>query len=328
MRTPILLLALVCSCVSASAVRAADPQGPPSIANSFRQFWDAAQGQPFDKQISKWDEFIERPRQELYDWVVWEKRDNPSWAKDKAFALKARFADYPRISGEIPSAFRSLEAAIPVQAARFRELFPDAPAKPSVAVVLAPDFDSKTGVLADGMPVLALSIDTLILEKADLGILFPHELFHLYDAKHAGITNDGVMPDTKLTLPLFEEGLATYVSTQVSPGHTDGQYLFQANLGALPASRLPEVARRFLLDADKLSIDPAHNSMAYGRWFEGNDTPYQADLPNRSGYWLGLNLIRQMVKTHTLPEMASWGPEQAQQETLAALRMMAGNSTP
>jgi len=327
MRTRLHLLALICSCMAAMPV-GADTQDPPSIAASFVEFWKAAQDQPFERQVALWDEFIERPRQELYDQVVWEKRDQPDWKKEKAFALKARFATYPRISEQIPAATQSLEAAIPAQSARFRELFPDAPARPSVAVVLAPDFDSKSGVLADGTPVLALSIDTLILEKADLGILFPHELFHLYDAKHAGITNDGVMPDTKLTLPLFEEGLATYVSTLVSPGHTDGQYLLQGSLGALPASRLPEAARRFLLDADKPSIDPAHHSMAFGRWFEGNDKPYQADLPNRSGYWLGLNLIRQMVKAHTLPEMASWGPVKAQQETLMTLQVMGGSSKP
>ncbi|HEV2332887.1 MAG TPA: hypothetical protein VGV16_06960 [Gammaproteobacteria bacterium] len=307
-----------------TATAAASDAPAASIATSFEAFWHAAQGLPFEQQETLWDRYIEQPRQELYDWVVWEKRDYPAWQKEKDYALKARFAAYAKIGDRIPAAAASLDTAIPAQVARFRTLFPDAPAKPAVAVVLAPDFDSRTGVLQDGTPVLALSIDTLLLEKADPDILFPHELFHLYDARHAGITNDGVMPGTKLTLPLFEEGLATYVSTRVTPGRTDGEYLLQASLGALPASRLPEVARRFLAEADAPTIDPTRRSMAFGRWFEGNDKPYQADLPNRSGYWLGLNLIRQMAKTHGLPEMASWGPTQAQEQTLAALRQMAG----
>lgn len=306
------------------ATAAASDAPSPTIAASFEAFWHAARGLPFEQQETLWDRYIEQPRQELYDWVVWEKRDYPAWQKEKDSALKARFATYVKMGNQIPEAAASLDAAIPVQVTRFRMLFPDAPANPAVAVVLAPDFDSKTGVLKDGTPVLALSIDTLLLEKADPNILFPHELFHLYDANHAGITNDGVMPGTKLTLPLFEEGLATYVSTQVTPAHRDGEYLLQANLGALPASRLPEVAQRFLADADAPTIDPAHHSMAFGRWFEGNDTPFQADLPNRSGYWLGLNLIRQMAKSHTLQQMASWGPAEAQQRTLMALRQMAG----
>lgn len=323
MTLPIRLSALAWLALAALPI-AASPANPPSIADSFEQFWKAAQGQPFEKQEALWDKIVEQPRQELYDRVVWEKRDEPQWRKYKDFGLKARFGRYPGISDQIPSATRSLEADIPLQVARFRKLFPDASAHPRVAVLLAPDFDSKTGVLADGKPVLALAIDTLTLEKADLSILFPHELFHLYDAMHAGISNDGVMTGANITLPLFEEGFATYVSTLVSPGHTDGGYLFQADLGALPASRLPEAAKRFLVDANQPAIDPAHNSLANARWFDGNDKPYQADLPNRSGYWLGLNLIRQLAKTHSLPEMASWGPAEAQQQTLAALKQMAG----
>ncbi len=87
------------------------------------------------------------------------------------------------------------------------------------------------------------------------------------------------MPGAKLTLPLFEEGLATYVSTLVSPGHTDGQYLLQDSLGALPASHLPEIAQRFLADAAKPAIDSASGSMTNARWFEGNDKRYQPDHP-------------------------------------------------
>jgi len=49
---------------------------------------------------------------------------------------------------------------------------------------------------------------------------------------------------------------------------------------------------------------------------------YQPDLPNRAGYWLGLHVIRQMRRAHSLLEMASWPPSQAQQETRAALTAM------
>ncbi len=73
--------------------------------------------------------------------------------------------------------------------------------------------------------------------------------FHLYHANHAGIKNDGVMPGADLTLPLFAEGLATYVSSVLSPDHSDGQLLLQNNLGAIPVARSPEIAARFLTDA-------------------------------------------------------------------------------
>jgi len=303
----------------------AQGQTNPSLTDSFQAFWSAAQGRSFAEQEALWDKYVETPRQDAYDSVVWEKRDYPDWRKLKDATLVLRFAAYPRLASQIPGAVASLEAAIPVQAAKFRELFPDASKQPPVVVVLAPDFDSKSGVLGDGKPVLALAIDTLLLEKADLSILFPHELFHVYDATHAGISNDGVMPKADLTLPLFEEGLATYVSTLVAPGHRDGEYLLQDSLGELPAARLTEVAKRFLADADQPAIETA-DSKAYGRWFESSGKPFQADLPNRTGYWLGLNLIREMTKGHSLREMAAWPPAKAQQETRAALVALAGQT--
>jgi hypothetical protein len=254
----------------------------------------------------------------VYASVVWETRDYPGWKESKRRTLQRRFAEYPLVSAEILSAARTLESGAAMKVAQFRRLFPDAAARPSIQWVLAPNFDAKSGVLGNGTPVLAFAVDSLVLEHADMDVLFPHELFHLYHANHAGIQNDGVMPDANLTLPLFAEGLATYVSSILCPGRSDGQLLLQNDLGAIPHSRLPELATRFLADADQKAIDPAHPK-AFGRWFMGSSSNYQPDLPNRAGYWLGLQLIRQMRHQYPLREMASWPPSKAQEETRSAL---------
>jgi hypothetical protein len=90
--------------------------------------------------------------------------------------LKRRFAAYPGVSREIPSLAHTLESRTPQEVARFRELFPDAPAHPPIRLPLAPNFDAKSGVLADGIPVLVFAVDSLVLEHADMSVLFPHEL--------------------------------------------------------------------------------------------------------------------------------------------------------
>ncbi|AIF48817.1 hypothetical protein [Dyella japonica] len=296
----------------------------PPIEQSFTAFWQAAQDKPFAEQEALWDQFIEQPREAVYQSVVWEVRNNPDWKQGKDRSLKSRFEEYRRMGGDIPGGVHAIDAALGVQAKRFAQYF-GASGQPRAIVVLAPDFDAKSGVMPNGDPVLALAVDSLLLEKAQLDIVLPHELFHLWDAEHSGITNDGVMPDTHLLLPLFEEGLATYVSTVVSPGHTDGEYLLQNDLGALPEARLNEAARRFLREADVLTIDPARHrtSDTYVHWFEGNSTPFQHDLPNRSGYWLGLHAIRVLARRHSLSEMASWSPARAEKEIRAALLMLA-----
>jgi uncharacterized protein YjaZ len=294
----------------------------PSIGASFDAFWAAAHDRPFEEQLAIWDEVVEQPRKDVYASVVWETRDHLHWKEEKERLLRLRFLEYPHVSGQIPIAARTLRADFSIQVTRFHKLFPDAPARPSIQLVLAPNFDAKSGVLVNRTPVLVFAVDSLVLERADLSVIFPHELFHLYHADHAGIQNDGVMPDADLTLPLFAEGLATYVSSILSASHSDGQLLLQNNLGAMPVARLREVAERFLADANEKAIDVVHPE-AFRRWFMGSNQDFQPDLPNRAGYWLGLHLIRQMRTQYSLREMASWSPLKAQAETRAALFEMA-----
>lgn len=302
-----------------AAVAPAYATQAPTITASFATFWSAVAGQPFLQQEQAWSREIEAPRRAMYDAVVWEKQHDPYWQARRSMWLRARFAKYPAIAAALPAEVQALQQAIGKQSVRFKALFPDADAHPPVTILLAPNFDAKSGVLADGTPVLAFAADSLLLEHAQLDIVVPHELFHLYHAQHAGIRNDGVMPDAPLTLPLFEEGLATYVSGELSPGHTDGELLLQEALGNIPAQRLPEIARRFLADTPSKAIDAVHPE-TFKRWFNAAPRPYQQGLPNRTGYWLGLQVIRHLRRTYTLRQIAAWSPAQAEANVLAALR--------
>jgi hypothetical protein len=316
--TCLLVVALFCP----YPAKTAGVEAAASIGAAFHAFWNAARDRPFDEQEAAWDRLVEQPRQDLYASVVWESQDNPRWKEGKDLLLRQRFAQYPGISAQVSAMASELRSAIPIQVRRFRGLFPDAPMRPPIQLVLAPNFDAKSGVLHDGRPVLAFAVDTLVLEKADMSIIFPHELFHLYHALHAGIRNDGVMPGADLTLPLFAEGLATYVSSLLSDRHSDGELLLQKDLGAIPPDRLPELAGRFLTDADEKAAS-ALGPKRFGRWFMGGSHNYQADVPNRAGYWLGLNIIRQMRRHFALQEMASWSFAVAQEKTRAALLSVA-----
>jgi hypothetical protein len=124
----------------------------PSIGASFAAFWTAARNRPFEDQEAIWDKVVERPRQDVYASVVWEVRENLHWQEGKDRLLRQRFLEYPSVSGQIPVAARTLESDISVQVSRFRGLFPDAAARPSIRLVLAPNFDAKSGVLGNRTP--------------------------------------------------------------------------------------------------------------------------------------------------------------------------------
>jgi hypothetical protein len=317
-RLVVALAAGMAGCYFSPATLAADGSAQPTVTASFAAFWQAAKGRPFVQQLAAWDRDIEAPRRDLYDSVVWEASHHQDGYARKQRFLQARFAAYPALAAGIPMEELVLRRVLDKQIPRFRRVFPDANPQPPVQVLLAPNFDAKSGVLADGRPVLVFAVDSLLLEKADLDIVVPHELFHLYHAKHAGFGNDGVMPGVALTVPLFEEGLATYVSSQLSPGHDDGTLLLQTDLGDIPASRLAEIAHRFLADARFKAIDSEHPD-AFKKWFNAAAVPYQRDLPNRAGYWLGLQVIRHLRRTYTLTQIAAWSPAQADVAVRVAL---------
>ena len=114
-----------------------------------------------------------------------------------------------------------------------------------------------------------------------------------------------------------------------TPGNSDGQYLSlqSKKMVELPRSRLPAAARDFLRVASTMTIDPAVHGISrpYAQWFEGSHKPLNPGYPNRAGYWLGLNLIRQLRRAYSLQQLASWTPAEAQQKTQTALVKMAAN---
>jgi hypothetical protein len=196
-------LLLLAACTSAAGASTA-----PDISTSFAAFWASAKGQPFAAQLQLWNTTIEAPRRDLYASVVWETQSHADWQARKQRFLQTRFAQYPDLAAGIPTESQTVQHTLATVGPAFRRLFPDADVHPRVAILLAPNFDAKSGVLPDNSLILVFAVDSLLLEQADLGIVVPHELFHLYHAQHAGIRNDGVMPGVALTLPLFEEGLA------------------------------------------------------------------------------------------------------------------------
>jgi hypothetical protein len=55
--------------------------------------------------------------------------------------------------------------------------------------------------------------------------------------------------------------------------------------------------------------------------------PYQQGLPNRAGYWPGLQLIRHFRRTYTLAQIATWTPAQADAKVMVTLGEL-GQRTP
>jgi hypothetical protein len=298
-----------------------------SLAADAAGFLAAAKGKPIDEQIALWDRLIEAPHVALYDQVVWETASHRDAGARKARLLAARLRAEAAIADDLPSAFDRIEWLARREVPRFHERFPDARSDVPIYLALSPTFDAKGAILAEPSPrvVLVFGVDSVVLFHDDLDVVFPHELFHVYHATVSGFLSDGVMPGVDLSTPLWEEGLATYVSSLFQPNASDGQLLMQEALGRVPAGEVPALARAFLRDAGSPAIDPDRPEV-FARWFHGSGPSVTPTTPNRAGYLIGLHVARLIARTTPLQQMVHWRPSEAREPVLAALRTLANES--
>ena len=148
---------------------------------------------------------------------------------------------------------------------------------------------------------LYFGIDELarIHANDNLKIIFEHELFHQY---HYQIAPE-IGTDQAAWAYLWEEGLATYVSLQMSPGYTIDQALLNTpRLSELAKPHLRELAQRFLDKPDSTDSD------RYRDLFSIDKAP--PGLPVLSGYYLGFRVAELLGATRSLTELAHLrGPE-------------------
>jgi hypothetical protein len=317
--------ALAALALVACASRPPTPQREAPVVVSFASdataFWAAAKDKPPEEQLVLWDRLVERPHAAFYDQVVWETAKHPDAAERRQRLLRRRFAEEAVIADDLPRRFHELEDIARRQVPRFRARFADMPTDVPIFAALSPTFDAKGAVLASPEPqiVLAFGVDTIALYHENLDIIFPHELFHVYHAKVSGFLNDGVMPGVDLVIPLWEEGLATYVSSLFEPDAKDGALLLQDELGWVPAEEIPALARGFLRDANAKAVDRE----AFARWFSAGVPSVTPTTPNRAGYLLGLHVARRLARTTSLVDMVHWRAPAAHERVLAALREIA-----
>jgi hypothetical protein len=133
---------------------------------------------------------------------------------------------------------------------------------------------------------------------------------------HSRVRGGSPWPEHNVAVGLLTEGLATHVSAQAMPGLSDAEYLWmgRGHDGWLQECRRqwPDITARISHDMDADDLD------TYAIYFLMRDSPARGDLPLRSGYLLGLQMVRSLQRTYTVAEISGWGPDRAKQEIRAA----------
>jgi hypothetical protein len=283
------------------------PAAPPTpvalkvsnVGPAFLNFWDASEGRPEEERVTLFLDRVVAPYPQLFGASVLNKTAlvgpsaNPR-ARDIVASYLKGVKPYVARMREITD---SIDRDFDRYAEDFGAAFPDfAPKSPVYFTVSLFAFDGATRTV-DGQTVLLFGIDGMARwHPADenLKVLFDHELFHLY---HSQIWPEGSRDEVPLWMSLWEEGLATYVSQRMNPGASEGQVLLNADLAERAEPVLPKLVNELLDNFDSL------DHQEYAAFFYSSNG--RKDIPQRSGYFVGLRIAQSLGATRTLKQLAT-----------------------
>lgn len=155
----------------------------------------------------------------------------------------------------------------------------------------------------------------------DPDVLYSHELFHIYHHNRLNIDEKTYDEKGKLTLPLWMEGLAVYVSKEMNPSKGDDKVFMSKDLPNVSQKDIKWMAKEFLKNADAKSYDEKHPEI-YQNWFNYGKQ-IRKDIPTRAGYLLGYHVVKEIGKKHSSYEMAGWDLDKMHKEVKATLALLA-----
>lgn len=293
-----------------------------NLGPNLDQFWQQANGKPFEQQLAIWNEIVEKPNQDLYDSLVHSKKYSKNWEEKRIKRLKRFFGKLPTEYLSYKKLFLDFDSTVGEQIRKYSARFPDSRFTGKIFAVPGASFNGKSGQLSQSKEnVLAFGIDVLHEMKDDTDVLYSHELFHIYHEVKLGSDEKIWDEKAKLTMPLWMEGLATYVSKEMNPERPDDKIFMSADLPKVPEKDVKWMAKEFLKNADEKSFDESKPEVSQV-WFIYGQQP-RKDIPTRAGYLLGYRVVAELAKRYSSYEMSAWDFDRLHKECKAALTTLA-----
>lgn len=279
----------------------------------FLGFWEAAWDAPPAEQQRLWYERYEAAHCKLF--ALTDGRHG------NAEHLPSALMRFPAIAPELPRAAAQVQAIIDDLIPALCALF-DLPHLDLRWVLLVGMFWSDGWVVdVDGVPTCFIAVEHLVHAAPPRAqLLLGHEAAHVAHATCLGASWHDL---ETIGHHLFLEGLATVATAHLVPGLEPATYAW---LG------LTETIRGLSLEAWAAQCEVAwpHERIQIQRQLFGNDRATLArsflqappDIPERLGYLIGWHLVSELVRHHSLADLARWSPQQIHEHlhTAFALR--------
>jgi hypothetical protein len=282
---------------------AASPPAPvrfTDYAGEFDRFEAHTRDMPADARVAAFRQTFDKIRPGLYSDIDPQRLDR---------LILRSLEQFPALRPTYRSVEQGFGPALSEAVHHFRRQFPDF--SPPLPIILAHELGVRDGGsdYVAGRKVMLFGADMIakLHDDDSLQPFLEHELFHLEHARHFADCD-------QFWCPLWQEGLATYAASLMTPGATDHQLLLDWPKGIRePTSRhwneaLCLVAAQFDR-TDETAITAA---------FSAGDSG-SSDLPRRYGYYVGLMVAAEAGRQHSLPELARLSGEEARPVVAAAL---------
>ena len=276
----------------------------------FWPFWEAAQGQPVDRQAQLWQELYVAKHQAVFDDLA-----QPCKGQWNAEWFRANYLpDLPQKVPAIREVVDGLSQQLDAANRRFLQAFPDMRWKGDVYVMASGYCFAGRSQTIQGRSALLFGIDAIAaLGQKDLIPGMHHELFHRYHHQFFDFEGSSGYP---LWTALWAEGLAQYVSEELNPSASE------IDLALVPlgmAQRVDE--RRAELAADFLRRFESTAEKDANVYFNDGSSK-DAVVPARAGYRLGAFVARELARQYSLRTIAHWSQAAAKPHIRATLERM------
>jgi hypothetical protein len=291
------------------------------LEDEFRSYLQRARTLNEEERLLLWSQLVEGPHKKLYGSFM--PLEIPERQKRLNEQRQLWLKRYDELGPEMLERFPQMERDIPRYLEEFKSVFPALEDTFTIYVLPAMFFNGKTATV-DQQQALLFGLDQIVERNDDLGLLFSHELFHIYHEQVAGVDelDDG---EIFMTWPLWGEGMATYVSERFNP---EAEIFMDQKLAEVNPDEIPWLAQRFLT-VSHLSKQSEEAPEAYSTWFSSSHpSSVRPGLPPRLGYLLGYHVARELSRSYSLDTLARWTPSEAHQGVTFVLQRLADQVEP
>ncbi|MFL6756692.1 MAG: hypothetical protein ACJ8FC_06890 [Sphingomicrobium sp.] len=290
--------------VFSSPAYARDGLGVVDLTAQFDRFAMATMDMPDEQRVRAFEKQIGPLANGFYS-----RERNPDGYD---FRVLVQLKTYPQRRNAVLAVSRRFNAQFAPARQKFEAVFGPVNARqPALLIDSMGELDGGMRKLK-GRSTLLFGADLIAEFHAgqSLNAFFYHELFHLYH-------EPTVIECMAVWCSLWEEGLATYVSSKLDPGASDDELVLNLPEPIRPAV---EADRQSAVCAIVRRMD-SNTDRDFSAFFMGDDQ--MPGFPSRMGYYIGYLVAADIGRTHTIRQMTDMSLVEARPFIDASLARMA-----